>query len=105
MTKIQTIKQGESLNFSFDLNGASLDGYTCNIAVKQYPDDTAAISRTITLGTDPDTNLPAFSGFLTQTETAALTVGLWILNAVLFKVSTDEETTEEIRFQINNAWS
>ena len=104
MSRIVTIKQGESVPFSFDLDGASLTGYTCTINVKQYPSDTASVSRTVIASTQPDGS-QAFSGFLTQTETAALATGMWVITAVMNKASTDEETVKQSRFQVSTDWA
>ena len=73
MAKITTIRQGESLPFVFDRDGEDITGWTCLIEVKIFPDDTAIISRTIT----PEGG--QWTGFLTQTETMGLAVGLYYL--------------------------
>ena len=100
MTKLPIVKQGESFDFSFTLDDvtASIDGWVCTIFVKVYPDDTPPINRVIT----PTDNV--WSGFLTQTETAALPVGLHYLSAKLTKASTDEEQHKENRFQVSKNW-
>ncbi len=77
MPKATQIRQGESLPFSFDLDGASLVGRICTIYVKQFIKDTSTISREIPLDSDG----LAFSGFLTSAETRDLKVGRWNLFA------------------------
>ena len=105
MAKIKVIRQGESLPFVFDRGGESIDGYVCTIFVKQYPADVASITRVIEPTTNPKTGVSEWSGFLTQTETAALAVGLWIINAKLVKSSTDEEEAIPVRFQVVVTWA
>ena len=91
MAKLTIIQKGESLPFSFDRGDESTDGYICTIFVRQFPADAAAITRVIPLTTD-DNGKKVWSGFLTQTETAALSdVGIWYLTAKLVNSTTDEE--------------
>lgn len=99
MQKIVGIQQGESLPFKFDRNGEDISGWTCVVEVKQFPGDTAPISRAIT----PTDN--AWSGFLTSTETAALAVGLRYLTATLTNATTDEKEQIPKRFQVSKAWA
>jgi len=98
VAKIDAIRQGESLPFEFDRDGQDITDYTCLIEVKMFPDDVAIISRVI---------LPEdgkWTGFLTQTETMDLDVGLYYLTAQLSNVSTDEEEQKPTRFQVAKAW-
>jgi hypothetical protein len=104
MAKIQVIRQGESLPFTFDRSGESLTGWTCTIVAKQFPEDAAAIERVIPLTTDDDGNA-VWEGFITQTESAALALGLWYLTGKLENTSTDEEETPPVRFQVTKAWA
>ena len=98
MSKIDIIRQGESLPFVFDRDGEDITGWTCLIEVKMFPDDTAIISRTII----PEGE--QWKGFLTQTETMGLEVGLYYLTAQLSNTSTDEEEQIPTRFQVSKAW-
>jgi len=98
MAKIDAIRQGESLPFEFDRDGEDITGYTCLIEVKMFPDDVALISRII----PPEDG--KWTGFLTQTETMDLEVGLYYLTAQLSNVSTDEEEQKPTRFQVAKAW-
>ena len=98
LAKITSIQKGESLPFSFDRGGESLGGWTCVIEVRRYPGDAAIVARTIT----PADN--KWSGFLTQTETAAFTsLGLHYLIARLSKTATDEEEQIPLRFHVQEA--
>ena len=99
MAKLTIIQAGESLPFSFDRGDESTDNYTCTIYVKQFPADTATITREIPLDGN---NL--WTGFLTQTETEALDIGLWYLTGILFNSVTDEQEEIPIRFQIVSSW-
>lgn len=96
---IEIVQQGESLPFAFDRNGESVTGWTCTIEVKQYPDDSALVSRGIAL----DGN-QKFSGFLTGTETGALSAGLYYLIATLTNATTDEPEVIPVRFQVAVGW-
>jgi len=98
VSKITIIRQGESLPFVFDRDGEDITGWTCLIEVKMFPDDTAIISRTII----PEGE--QWKGFLTQTETMGLEVGLYYLTAQLSNTSTDEEEQIPTRFQVSKAW-
>ena len=98
MAKITIIRQGESLPFVFDRDGEDITGWTCLIEVKMFPDDTAIVSRTII----PEDG--QWTGFLTQTETMGLAVGLYYLTAQLSNVGTDEEEQKPTRFQVAKAW-
>jgi len=99
MSKIAIIRKGGSLDFTFDLDGDSISGWVLVIKVKQYPDDTASVSRTIAGADDK------WTGFLTSTETAALTVGHWWLIAILTNSTTDEERQIPERFEIVEDWN
>lgn len=105
MAKIKVIRQGESLPFVFDRGGEDTTGYICTIFVKQFPADVADITRVIPLTTNSKTGFAEWSGFLTSTETAALALGLWIINAKLVKAATDEEEAIPVRFQIVVPWA
>lgn len=98
MAKIQVIRQGESLVFDFDLGTTDIADYVCTIYVKQFISDTATITRVIT-PTDG-----SWSGFLTATETQALTPGMWILNASMVNSTTDEQVDIPVRFQVTPNW-
>lgn len=101
MSKIVLLDAGESLPFNFDRGDNSIDGWTCTIFVKQRPSDTPFITRVIT----PIAN--EWPGFLTQSETAALSPGLYFLSAKLENTLTDEEEVirERSRFKVNSAWT
>lgn len=96
-TKIQ---KGSSLPFTFDRAGESIDGWTCTIYVKQYPGDTATITRVIT-PTDS-----VWSGYLTGTETDTLVEGTqYFLIGVLTHAVNDEEEKPPVKFYLGKAWA
>lgn len=99
MANIPRIRLGSSLDFTFDLDGEDPSGWVCVINVKQFPNDADSISRTIALDTNNQ-----WSGFLTSTETAALSTGTWGLIALLSNASTDEARQIPERFQIIESW-
>ena len=88
---------GDSVDFEFNLNGASVSGWVCTINVKSFPADTTLLSRNIT--PDGDT----WPGFLTATETTALGVGQFRLVGKLVKAATDEQKTAAQRYRFNLA--
>lgn len=98
---IEIVRQGESLSFTFDREGESIEGWTCVINVKVYPSDTSLITRTI----EPDESEQQWSDYLTSTETAALDVATYRLIGILTNSSTDEEEQIPIRFQITSNWA
>lgn len=96
---IELIRQGESLEFTFDLaDDESNDGWTCLIEVKQYPDETALISRTIAVVDDQ------WSGFLTATETGALVPGTYTIFADITNSTTDQGRKDAQRFHVGKTW-
>ena len=100
MPSILPIRKGESVPFEFDRGAETIDGWVCTIKVKQYDDDTAAISRAIT---------PAdgqWTGFLTSTETTTLAAGItYRLFAILTNATTDEAEQVESRFSLTASWA
>jgi len=105
MSKLKVIRQGESLPFVFDRGGEDITDFACTIFVKQFPADTADITRVIQPSENTETGLLEWSGFLTSTETAALALGLWIINAQLVKASSDEEEAIPVRFHVTIPWA
>ena len=98
--KLVIIQKGESLPFKFDRGGASIQGWTCQIKVKQKPGDVPIIDRAITADDDR-----AFSDFLSKTDTDMLVEGLWYLTGVLTNTGTDEQEEIPVRFQVSKTWS
>lgn len=102
MTATTIIRQGESLPFQFDRGDESIEDWTCTIEVKQYPSDTAVISRVIT----PTGSV--WEGFLTSTETNTLTTSTqYRIVGVLTNSTTDEEEqiTYGVRFFVTESWA
>lgn len=92
------IRQGEDLEFVFDLNGREITGWIATVEVKRFPSDVALISRVI----------PAvgrtWPGFLTSTETAALDVSAtspYYLTGVLTNSSLNQERQIPRRFNVS----
>lgn len=96
---ITPVRQGESFDFSFGLDGESITDWVCTIEVKKFPGDTASISRVIT----PTGSV--WSGFLTQAETSALAIGTYRLIGVLTNSTMDEEQQIPVRFNITDTWA
>ena len=96
--KMQTVRKGRSLPFSFDRDGESISGYICTIKVQRYNGDTPAISRVIT----PDNG--EWPGHLTAAETAALnSLGTWMLIGVITNATDDKAEYQTIRFHVAEA--
>ncbi len=98
MGQINTIKQGESYKFEFNLNGQSIAGWVCTIYLKIFPDDTPILTRVIS-PTDS-----SWSGFLTQAETAGLAISHHMLIGKLTNAMTDEEEQQINRFNVAKVW-
>ena len=101
--EIQIIRAGESMDFVFDLDGASLDGWVMTIDVKEFPTSSSAITPRVIVA--KGTTWP---GFLTKTETTALTEGtLYRLIGTAANATTGEEVqfTQDYRFKIAPDWS
>jgi len=98
MSALTIIRQGGDLKFIFDRDGSDITGFVCLIEVKQFPQDTAIISRVI----PPVGN--EWPGFLTSTETAPLVSGLYWLIAKITNSTTDEERQVPERFQVSPMW-
>ncbi len=103
MTGMTIIRQGEDLEFIFDLDGEDISDWVCLVEVKQFPDAAALISRVI-----PPSGDNSWEGFLTSTETAALAVSgasPYYLTGKLTNSSTDQERQIPRRFHVTKAWA
>lgn len=102
MSKTPTqIRIGESFAFTFDLDGGDTSDYVCTLIVKQYPSDTALISRVI-----PPLNSQQWEGFITSTESAAFTAGIQLrLIGSLVNATTDEQKQIVLSFSTAAAWN
>lgn len=97
MAAPESVDQGENHDFHFSLEGTGLSGFVYTLEAKQYPGDTASISRTVTADSNNVVKVT-----VTPAETASLDVGLWYLT--LRSVDTDETINESKRIQITKAW-
>lgn len=102
MPAITVIRQGEDLEFVFDLNGEDISGWIATIEVKRFPSDVALISRVI------PADGRTWPGFLTSAETAALAVSStspYYLTGILTNSSTDQERQIPRRFNVTVPWA
>ena len=101
MDKLEIYKPGESIPFKFTLDDekASIEGWTCTISLKQLPLDAAILSRVVTPADQ------TWKGFLTSSETASLTPGLYFLHGEKVQADTDEKQIDEYRFRITEGWT
>lgn len=103
MSAIPVIRQGEDLEFFFDLDGEDISGWVCLIQVSRSPEDeTALISRVV-----PPKGR-AWPGFLTSTETESLPVSStspYFLTGFLTNSSTDQERQIPRRFNVTVPWA
>ncbi len=100
MAKPIVIQKGDHLPFVFDRGCDSIAGWICTISVKQFPSDTAAISRVISPTGDE------WTGYLTSTETDTLTEAKqYFLIGVLTNAANDEEEKPPVKFYVSVKWS
>lgn len=92
------VPQGTNYSFTFKLDAEDLSGFSYQLDVKQYPGDTAAISRAVTANSDYEVKVT-----LTPAETLALGVGLWWI--IITSTDSDEEIEETKRIQITKGWA
>lgn len=94
-------QQGESIKFKFDRDGESINGFVCTITLKQFAEDSSAVTREI----PADTTTESFSGFLTASETAGLAIGLWWLTGTLVNATLDLKEQIPRRLNISKKWA
>jgi len=93
-----SIKQGESFEESFDLDGDAVSGWVCTINVKQYPDDAPLIKRVISAVDDE------WPVLLTQFDTKKLASGQYLLIGNLTNATTKEKIQDVKRFYVSKSW-
>lgn len=87
----------QTLNVDTDVGGGDVSGFTYQLDVKQFPDDTAAISKTLT-----DVTGAIVKGTLTPFETSTLARGLWYL--IITSTDFDETIQTTRRIQLKKSW-
>jgi len=103
MPKSTSIKVGGDIEFLFDRDGLPIAGFTCEVQMKQYPDDSPLFS----FFAEPDPLGFSWSGIITSAETANLTPGLWHLNAELVNATTGQQrqiTGAPTRVEVQKSW-
>ena len=103
MPKSTSIKIGGDIEFVFDRDGLSIEGFTCEVQMKQYPDDSPALS----FFAEPDPLGFSWSGIISRDETANLTPGLWHLIAELVNLTTGQQrqiTGAPTRVEVQKSW-
>ena len=90
------IEQGETFTFLFEVSDNLYTGLTAEANVLQYPGETPAITKSLTLTTD------GFSGTLTSAETAGLAVGEWYIHARA--TDADEDLRNPIKLYVSKGW-
>ena len=93
---MNSVQQGGTFSFNAGFSGDDVSGLTVNIAVKQYPGDTAAIERAIAYSNG------SFPGTLTSVETAALAVGQWFIH--IQATDSDEDIRAPIKLYVSKGW-
>ncbi len=97
--KTTNVFAGESVYFVLGLPEEDPNRWTAIISVKNYPGDVEFINREI---------LPsgtAWIGFLTSTETAALTTGTYYLTGTLTNNQDNRVVEQSYRFKIASGWT
>jgi hypothetical protein len=103
MTQPTQIKVGGDIEFIFDRGGLPIAGFTCQVQMKQYPDDTPTIS----FFEEADPNGRTWSGIITSPETENLNPGLWFLTAELKNTATGQQrqiTGAPTRVEVGKSW-
>lgn len=90
------VRQGATYYSDHALSGEDVDAFTYTMSVLQYPDDTPAISRAITV----EDNKAQIA--LTSAETAALAVGAWAIHVQADDADEDIRSVE--RIHIAKGW-
>lgn len=90
------VKQGETYASELELSGDDVSAFTYTMSVLQYPDDTPAISRAITLE-DCKAQIA-----LTSAETDALAVGQWAIHVQ--SADSDEDIRAVEYIHIAKGW-
>lgn len=94
MSAIPIIRQGDDLEFSFDLGGDDISGWICTMVVKESEEGPDLIQRVI----PPQGN--EWPGYLTSTETALFNLGDHLLIGTLDNAGTDQNRQINKRFQV-----
>ena len=102
MNKLVRIQQGESLPFRFDREGADIAGWTCTIVLKKRPPDTDLLTGVGRVIAPVDRMWP---GFLTNSETGPLAVGLYYLTATLINLVSNELEQVPVRVSVTEKWA
>ncbi len=93
---MNTIRQGATFDFESGLTGSNIDGFTVTMDVMQYPGDTPAVTRALTLKDEK------YKGSLTSAETTLLAVGQWFIH--IKAVDSDEDLREPIKLYVTKSW-
>jgi hypothetical protein len=100
MSAIPITTKGGDLPFQFDLDGLPLDGFICTITVKKRPELEDEITPRVIEPTDD-----LWTGFLTTTEIASLSVGRHELIALIENTNTLEGQQRPKRFFVIDSFS
>jgi len=103
MTRPTSIKAGGDIEFIFTRDGRPVAGFTCEVQLKQYPDDTPALS----FFAEEDPGGRSWSGIITSDETENLEPGLWFLTAELKNIDTGQQrqiTGSPTRVEVGKSW-
>ncbi len=103
MNKLLRVQQGESVPFKFDRDGGVIDTFVCTVFLVQRPGDVDLLTGTGRV-IPPRNRDRSFPGFLTNTETGPLAVGLYYLIAALVSVSTNELEEIQARVDVTEKW-
>lgn len=96
MTAPNTIRQGETFAYEHELSGDDADGFTYNMTVLQYPGDTPAIDRALTVISG------VVDATLTSAETAGLNIGQWFIH--IRANDSDEDVRTPKKLYISKGW-
>jgi hypothetical protein len=103
MNKLLRVQQGESVPFKFDRDGGEIETFVCTVSLVQRPGDTDLLTGAGRI-IPPRSQDRSFPGFLTNTETGPLAIGLYYLIASLVSVSTNELEEIQARVDVTERW-
>ena len=96
---INSIKAGETFSFTTGLSGTDTAAFTTVLSVMQYPDQTPAITRTITNSTETLTSAETLNLF-EQASPKSLAWTLYIQSS-----DSDEDVREPVKLYISKGWA
>ena len=99
MSATTIIRQGEDLEFVFDLGGDDITGWICRMGVKETLDSPVLTTRII----PPSSSGNEWPSALNSDDTELYNVGHHLLIGLLVNLSTDQQRQIKKRFHVSQA--